>query len=199
MSVEVLTESPVSPPATVGPYRHADYLALPDEPRCELIFGRFYVTPAPTGLHQFLLLLLARRFDELAETTGGLALVAPLDVHLADHSTVQPDVLYFTREHRNIVGRSVEGAPDLVVEVLSPATGRRDRGEKLRLYADSGVSEYWIIDPVLRQIDFLINRGGRFQVALAIDGIYRSEAVPDVVFDLAAFWSEVERRGPASN
>jgi len=198
MSAEVLTESPVSPPSTVGPYRHADYLVLPDEPRCELIFGRFYVTPAPTGLHQFLLLLLARRFDELAETTGGLALVAPLDVRLADHSTVQPDVLYFTREHRNIVGRSVEGAPDLVVEVLSPTTGRRDRGEKLRLYAESGVSEYWIIDPSLRQIDFLINRGGRFEVALAIDGIYRSEAVPGVAFDLAAFWSEVERRGPNS-
>jgi Uma2 family endonuclease len=196
MTVEVLTESPVSPPSTLGPYRHSDYLALPDEPRCELIFGRLYATPAPTGLHQFLLLLLARRFDEIAKLTGGLALMAPLDVHLAEHSTVQPDLLYVTPEHRHRIGRSVEGAPDLVVEILSEGTGRRDRGDKLRLYADSGVCEYWLIDPALRQVDFLINRGGRFEVALAIDGIYRSEALPAVTFDLNAFWSEVERRGP---
>jgi Uma2 family endonuclease len=196
VSVEVLTESPLSPPSTVGPYRHADYLALPDEPRCELIFGRFYVTPAPTRLHQFLVTRLGRLFDEIAEATGGLALVAPLDVRLADHSTVQPDLVYFALKHTDRVGNSVEGAPDLVVEVLSPGTGRRDRGEKLRLYAESGVREYWLFDPALRQVDFLVNRAGRFEVALAVDGRYRSETLPGVAFDLAAFWAEVERRGP---
>jgi Uma2 family endonuclease len=198
MSVEVLTESPASPPSTLGPYRHADYLALPEEPRCELIFGRIYVTPAPSVRHQFCVTLLGRRFDEVAEVTGGLALVAPLDVELCEHSTVQPDLVYFTPEHRHRAGRSGQGAPDLVVEVLSPATGRRDRGEKLRLYADSGVREYWLVDPTLRQVDFLINRNGRFEVALAIDGLYRSESLPAVTIDLNAFWSDVERRGPAA-
>ena len=143
-------------------------------------------------------MLLAARFHETARATGGMALFAPLDTRLAEHSTVQPDLLYLTPEHRERVGRMVEGAPDLIVEVLSPGTGRRDRGEKLRLYAESGVREYWLFDPALRQVDFLVNRGGRFEVALALDGEYRSEVLPGVAFDLAAFWSEVEDRAPQS-
>lgn len=194
MLADTLVESPLSPPSTLGPFRRQDYERLPEQPRYELIYGRLYLTPSPTWLHQIVALLLWHRLDRIACRTRGLALAAPLDVTLADHSVVQPDVIYLTRERRPIAGEHIEGAPDLLVEVLSPGSVRRDRGEKLRLYAESGVQEYWLVDPAARQIEFLVNRDGRFQIAIAEDDRYASEALPDVELDLDELWREVEER-----
>ena len=82
------------------------------------------------------------------------------------------------------------------MEVLSPGTARRDRGEKLRLYAESGVREYWIVDLAERQIEFLINEDGRFVVALPVDREYRSPALPELRLDLETFWQGVADRLP---
>lgn len=197
MSLALLDESPIAPPSELGPHRRKDYEALPDEPRCELIFGRFYVSPSPTSLHQAIVLHLARLLDDIAAASGGLALIAPLDVALAEHSVVQPDVIYLTAGHRDRAGQRVEGPPDLLVEVLSPGTARRDRGEKLRLYAESGVREYWIVDPAERQIEFLVNEGGRFVVALPADREYRSPALAELRLDLVELWQAVAERLPS--
>jgi Uma2 family endonuclease len=198
LPVEALAESPFSPASTLGPFRRADYARLPDEPRCELIYGRFYLSPSPTSLHQIIVSLLWRRLDDIASKSGGTAFVSPLDTALSDHTVVQPDILYVTPERKSIVRERIEGAPDLVVEVRSPATARRDRGEKLRAYAEFGVREYWLVDPPARQIDFLVNRDGRFQVDLPLDEVYRSEVLPEIELDLAGFWNEVERRMPGA-
>jgi len=194
MAVAFLTEPPLVPPAELGPYRRHDYMALPAEPRCELIFGTFYISPSPLVLHQIVVLLLHTLLDRIGDSTGGLALAAPLDVTLADHSVVQPDVIYVSAASRAIVQDRIEGAPDLLVEVLSPGTARRDRGEKLLLYAEAGVREYWIVDPRERQIEFLVNEGGRFVVALSAGTEYRSEVLPEIRLDLAAFWREMDRK-----
>ena len=82
--------------------------------------------------------------------------------------------------------------PDLVVEVVSPGTSRRDRGEKLALYAESGIKEYWIVDPGERQVEFLVNEAGRFVVALPAGAEYRSRALPEIRLDLVALWREVD-------
>jgi Uma2 family endonuclease len=198
LEVRLLTESLLSPPSSVGPYRHTDYLTLPDEPRCELIFGRFYATPSPHVPHQLVNLMLTRRLDDIAQESGGLVLCAPIDVQLADHSTVQPDILYLTAEHKARARQTVEGAPDLIVEVTSPSSARIDRDEKLRLYVDAGVPEYWIVDPAARQISFLVNPAGRFEVALDLDGVYRSEILPELTLDVAGLWRDLEARLPAS-
>lgn len=197
MSVALLDESPLAPPAELGPYRRRDYEALPDEPRCELILGRFYLSPSPSPYHQTVVALLWQHLDQLAKRSGGLAFLAPLDVYLADHSVVQPDVIYVSPARRTIVGRRVDGAPDLMVEVLSPGTARRDRGEKLGLYADAGVREYWIVDAQERQIEFLVNEEGRFVVSLPAGDEYRSPALPEIRLGLAGFWREVADRLPA--
>src|SRR5436305_4863733 len=127
MSVALLKAPPLSPPADLGPYRREDYETLPGEPRCELIYGRFYVSPSPTIVHQVVAGLLYQHFYGIARTTGGKAYIAPLDVNLADHSVVQPDILYVSSRRRAILQERVEGVPDLVAEVLSPGTARRDR------------------------------------------------------------------------
>jgi len=126
-----------------------------------------------------------------AKTVGALALPAPLDVHLADHSIVQPDILYLSAARRHLAREWVEGAPDLLVEILSRGSVRRDRGEKLDLYARSGVREYWIVDPIECQIEFLALRGESFEVVLPRGGVYRSQALPEISLDLEAVWRAV--------
>lgn len=104
---------------------------------------------------------------------------------------VQPDLIYISAERLGIIQDWIRGVPDLLVEVLSPGTVRNDRGEKLRLYAESGVREYWIIDPLERQIELLRNEGGHFLVVIP-EGVYQSQVLPEVELDLVDFWREVE-------
>ena len=193
MSVTLFDQPPPTVPNEPGPYRRADHAALPDDPRCELIHGRFYVSPSPSPLHQFVVGRIWRLLDDLAEATGGLALPAPSDVHLSDHTVAQPDVLYVSPEQRRIVQAWIEGAPDLVVEVLSPSTARADRLLKLNLYAEAGVREYWLVDPVARTIEFLVHDGEHFVVHMQDGGTWTSPAVRGVELDIDRFWAGVER------
>lgn len=197
MSVALFDAPPLTLPETPGPYGVADYANLPDEPRCELIFGDLYVLPSPLIPHQVVATKIWQHLDGIAEANGGYALLAPLDVHLASHSVVQPDVIYVSADRLSILGDKqgwIQGAPDLLVEILSPGTARRDRVLKLDLYARSGVGEYWIVDPAERQIEFLGNENGRFVVALPTGAVYRSGVRPEISLDLEAFWGQVARR-----
>lgn len=194
MAIPLLKDVPLAPPADLGPYRRKDYEALPDEPRCELIYGRIYVSPSPSVLHQLVVMLLFEKLRQIARRAGAWVFFAPLDVNLFDHSVTQPDILYIAPANRRIIEDRIEGTPDLVVEVLSPRTARRDRGEKLRLYAEAGVREYWIVDPPERQIEFLRNDSGQFVVALPEGGFYHSQALPEISLDVAQFWQEIDEQ-----
>ena len=194
MTVMLLDRPPRTLPRSLGPYRRRDYMALPDEPRCELIRGRFYLSPSPIVLHQFIVGYLNRLFFDVADRTGGTAIVAPMDVHLADHSVVQPDVIYVSPEHDEIVQDWMEGAPDLVVEVLSPSTASRDRIHKLDLYAAAGVREYWIVDPRQRRITFLVHDGEGFAERAPEGASYRTPAVPEITLDIDELWAAVDRK-----
>lgn len=196
MAVEILEETPLTPPVELGPYRQRDYYELPDEPRCELLFGRLYVMPSPTPSHQVVVSQLWRHLDDIAQVSGGIAFSAPLDVVLANHSIVQPDVIYLSAGRREIVRKRIEGSPDLLVEVISPRTAGRDRVYKLMLYAASGVREYWVVDAGLRWIQFLVNETGRFVVAMPAGDKYQSQSLPEVHLDVADFWRQVETRLP---
>jgi Uma2 family endonuclease len=191
MSAELLTGMPAP---GLGPYRRRDYERLPAEPRCELLFGRLHVTPSPISRHQIVAQVLWQQLDRIAEAAGGIVFQAPLDVVLADHSVVQPDLVYVSAARLEIVGDRVEGAPDLLVEVFSPSTAHLDRGEKLDLYALSGIQEYWLVDHESRQIEFLINEGGRFVATPPVAGEYRSRKLPEIHFEVSSFWRQVEAK-----
>ena len=188
MPVVYETETPLAPRSGLGPYREADYLRLPDEPRCELLYGRLLVTPAPTARHQH---VVGRIFSILlacADRHGDQVLASPIDVVLANHSVVQPDVIYVRAARASIVRDRIEGVPDLVVEVLSPGTARRDLGEKLRLYTEAGVAEYWIVDPALESFEFLVRSDDGFRLRLPEGPAYHSAAIPGLELDLEVFW-----------
>ncbi len=189
--IEVLSEAPLTPTTALGPYRVADYQALPDEPRVELVYGRLLLMSSPVVRHQVVLMQLLEHLRATMRPRGGRVLVAPMDVTLADHSVVQPDLLLVMQERANIIGDRVQGAPDLLVEILSPSTARLDRGDKLRLYAESGVREYWLVDPEARAIEFLEQREARWLVALPRGGTYRSAAITGLELELGVLWSAV--------
>jgi Uma2 family endonuclease len=195
-SPEILLESPVAPPTGLGSYRRSDFDRLPDDqPRCELISGRLYASPTPGILHQVMLGCLLTRMDWLDPPSSGLLFYLPLNVALADHSVVQPDVSYISASRLEIVQeRGIEGVPDLLVEIVSPETSRRDRGEKLLLYAECGVPEYWIVEPDARVIEFLVNRSGTFVASPPSASEYQSSRLPEVRFDVGEFWRLVDRR-----
>lgn len=183
-----------TPVSTLGPYRAADYWKLPEGERVELIFGRLVVSPAPNLLHQIVSITLSSHLFGIARRSNGIALDAPTDVELAEHTIIQPDVMYVRRERRSILKQRVVGPPDLLVEILSPHNSRRDRVDKLNLYAQYGVAEYWIVDPAERQFDFLVNRSGKFEVQPQQDNRYASPVCPELEIELADFWRIVDEQ-----
>lgn len=185
-----------TPCSTVGPYRAADYYQLEEGAPYELIRGRLIMSPSPTSLHQIIVGQLFLKLDAIADTSGGRTLLSPIDVIFSDDTILQPDALYLSAERLHQFKERIEGAPDLVVEILSPGTGRRDRTEKLDLYAKYQVPEYWIVDPATQVFEFLLLQDGEYVVQRQPDDRYQSPRLPEIEIDLAAFWAEVERRLP---
>jgi len=130
---------------------------LPDDgKRYEAIEGELYVTPAPSLRHQTISIRLALELARLLMEPGhGSVWHAPLGVHFPSTGEgVQPDLIFVSKGRRGILAPDeLKGAPDLVVEILSPGTASRDRGVKLTLYERQGVAEYWIVDHELDAID----------------------------------------------
>jgi Uma2 family endonuclease len=128
-----------------------EYLLFPDDgKRHELVGGEHDVTPSPTPRHQAILWnLVALIGPHLQAHPVGRAFTSPLDVVLSDLDVVGPDLLFISRErlHQVLTSTHVAGAPDLVVEVASPGTSKRDETVKRGRYERFGVSEYWVIDP----------------------------------------------------
>lgn len=183
-----------SPLTVVGPYHAADYWKLPEGERVELIRGRLIKSPSPTPLHQIVVSSLSRVLERAEEASGGLMLISPMDVFFSDDTILQPDLLYITKSRRNIVREHITGPPDLVIEVLSPGTSRRDKTEKLDLYAKYGVAEYWMVDPASQVIEFLVLEQGRYVMMQPRDNRFQSPRLLEVEIDLPAFWAEVDRR-----
>lgn len=145
-------------------YTYQDYLRTSDDIRYELIEGELLVMePAPTTSHQRVLLHLAVLLLPFVEDNAlGEVLIAPTDVYLSDTNVLQPDLLFVSAARASIITEhDVHGAPDLVVEIASPATRRRDHGIKMELYARHGVAEYWLVDPATAILETLRLEDGR--------------------------------------
>ncbi len=144
-----------------------DYLSIPDddENRYELIDGELYMAPAPSWGHQDTVGNIYVALREFVHTDGlGRVTIALIDVYLSDEDVFQPDIIYISIERLDIIHpNGVHGAPDLVVEVLSPGTERRDKTLKSARYAMFDVREYWQADPVAKTIAVLRARDGVFE------------------------------------
>lgn len=130
-------------------YTYDDYLKLDDDNRYELIGGELVLVPAPRTIHQRISVKLFKILISYIDNNNlGELLYAPTDVLLTEKDKPQPDIMFISKERLDIITDNyIQGAPDLVIEILSPSTGKWDRVKKSRLYYAHGVKEYWIVDP----------------------------------------------------
>lgn len=143
---------------TIAPLLTYDDLAqLPDDgKRYELLEGELVVSPAPMRRHQRVVLKLAQFFGRVEVTGAGEAALAPFDVVFEPHNVTEPDLLFVRRERLDVItDANVQGAPDLIIEVLSPSTADRDLRAKRQVYAKFRVPHYWIVDPEARTVQVL--------------------------------------------
>ena len=144
---------------------YEDYLLIPDDGmRHELIDGEHFVSPAPQMRHQRVLIRLLYEIETFLRQSGlGELFVAPTDVVFTRFDVVEPDLLYISKARAEIVGTAnVGGAPDLVIEILSPSNRRYDEMKKRDLYDRTGVPEYWIVDPEAETVKVFRRDGERF-------------------------------------
>jgi len=138
----------------------AEFLALPETNQpTELLDGVFIVSPAPVPNHQ----LTSNRLERLVTSLmpNGVMFHAPLDLYFDDGNVVQPDILWIAENSRCIVGEKyLHGSPELIIEIFSPCTERKDRKQKFNLYQRHEVAEYWMVDPELEFIEVYVLENG---------------------------------------
>lgn len=179
-----------------GSYTLDDYYALPEDQRVELIDGYFYEMLAPTFGHQTIGGEIYRQIANYIMDKGGSCrpFIAPVDVQLDcdERTMVQPDV-GIVCDPDKIKRFGIYGAPDFLVEVISPSTKKKDYTKKLAKYMEAGVREYWILDPYQKRLLVYFFEGDVFPVIYGFDqpvpvGIYNGNLVID--FSNIAKWIE---------
>ncbi len=152
-----------------------DYMATPDDQRYQLLDGELIVAPAPTTRHQRISRKLVQVLDEfVTDSRMGEVLYSPTDVFFTENDVAQPDILFVSNARSNIItAPNIQGAPDLVVEILSPGTAAYDRGYKRGLYGRHGVLEYWLVDPDANSVEVL----ALGETGLTTAGTYNQDGV----------------------
>jgi Uma2 family endonuclease len=170
---------------------YTDYAALPgDGKRYEIIDGILYVTPAPSPAHQRAVAKLYGILERYFETRRlGEVFVSPIDLILAFHDVVQPD-LVVVADPGQVSNRGIEGTPLLAVEVLSPSTLSQDRHVKAQRYAAVGIPHYWLVDPDARRMECYRLEAGAYRLVIEAEA-QQVIAHPDWVeltIPLASLW-----------
>jgi Uma2 family endonuclease len=170
-------------------WTYEEYYKLDADQRYEIIDGALLMAPAPDTWHQdwsrelsALIVPYVKRHDL------GKIFIAPVDVVLDEHNTVQPDIVFIAKAKLSIIERrAIFGTPDLIIELVSPSSVRRDRYEKKQLYERFGVREYWIGDPANRSLEILTLKAGHYELHCSAEetGKLNSQLLMGLEFDLA--------------
>jgi len=146
---------------------YSDLLSVPDDGnRYEIFEGELIVSPSPGEKHQNALSnLFGILYTFIRDRHLGKLYTAPLDVYFDDETVVEPDVLFISNERKAIIEEQrINGAPDLIVEIISPKTESRDRGYKYRRYEKEDVKEYWIVDPENKTLEIYILKNTGYEL-----------------------------------
>lgn len=169
-----------------------EFLALHDLPeydglRLELIEGELFVSAAPNLFHQRVSSNMTVALDPYVRNRKlGIVLYAPTEIRLATDTAVEPDIIFVSRERMHLLKtRNIEGAPDLVVEILSPSNRRVDLERKKAVYERLGVAEYWIVDPEAHAVSIFALVEGRYVPVSVKDEVARSHVISGFAIALA--------------
>lgn len=155
-------------------FTYEDYLLLPDDgKRYEIIEGELYMTPSPIIKHQNISSELVEKIRRYVNQNRlGTVLYAPCDVIFSKTNIVQPDIIFVSKSNRAIIKeKNIQGAPDLLVEITSPNTRKRDLVLKKKLYAKFDVQEYWIVFTEEEKVEVWRLAGGAYE----LDGAYEKQ------------------------
>ena len=184
--------SPAQEPAAEAPRAvWADFLALPDDDRRELIDGSLIEVEMPTDLHEHIVAWIVGYLFNWVRANGGRVFASGYKVKIREDRGVMPDVQLYRRENAARGEQGMEaGRPDLAVEVVSPSSPRYDRVTKLRWYASIGVPEYWIVDPEARTLERLRLQEGHYLIAdsLADGETLQPESFAGLSIPLQELW-----------
>ena len=169
-------------------WTYEEYYRLDDDQRHEIIDGNLLMAPSPDMWHQsWVGDLYAIMRQQVQRHKLGKVFLAPFDVVLDSENTVQPDLIFVATAKFDIIQqRAIFGTPDLLIELISPSSVRRDRYDKKDLYARFGVKEYWIGDPANKSLEILTLQEGRYDLhcAAEVQGKLTSPVLAGLEFDL---------------
>lgn len=170
---------------------YEEFRQLPGDERYEFLEGELLVTPAPSRRHQAVSMALSGHLWRFTlEQSLGEILCAPLDLILPDGNILQPDILFIKESRRpaDELQGGVHGAPDLVIEILSPTSVQRDTVQKREVYSRNGVQEYWIVDPTGTSVEVLTQQGDGLELwqRFARESTLTSPLLPGLELDLSA-------------
>lgn len=157
--------------------------SLPEGTLAEIIDNNLVMSPAPDFEHQDIVYELARLLgNHVKQKNLGKVVGAPVDVYLNPENVYQPDILFLSNERMHLVKKGkIKGAPDLIIEVLSPGTEKFDKTVKRNVYEQSGVKEYWIIDPKTKKDLGYQLTGSTYNEIPSEDGVINSRLL-DLTF-----------------
>lgn len=169
-------------------YTYADYYGINDDKRYEVMEGDIMMVPAPATRHQKISLRIEHLLvNATAPKNLGEVFYAPIDVVLSDDVVVQPDILFISKERTDIIKeQAIMGAPDLIVEILSPSSIFNDSVRKREIYQRFGVKEYWLIFPEEKAIEVLALEGSIYRELCSAkeEGTVRSKLLEGFEVDL---------------
>lgn len=173
-----------------GVYSYTDYLVWKFKERVELFKGKILkMSPAPAFIHQKILRKINRSFDHFSDCSSCEVVFAPFDVRFPDENgniktVLQPDLCVIC-DPSKIDDRGGLGAPDLIVEILSPGNSKKELGNKYKIYEEYGVREYWVVNPSERNILIFVAENGVFRgIAPVVEGdIAKSVIFPELTID----------------
>lgn len=147
-------------------YTYEDYASWNDDTRYELIDGKVYsMAPAPSPGHQSISVALASQLYNYLQGKSCQVFTAPIDVRLSvaenDDTVVQPDIIV-VRDRSKIDNKGCKGAPDMIIEIVSPSSGKHDKVTKFNKYLQAGVREYWIVDPPDKALTVHVLEDGKY-------------------------------------
>lgn len=161
-----------------------DYQNLEEGLLAQLIEGQLVMSPAPTPKHQRILRELFRTLD--SNNLAGELFFSPIDVYLDNQTVFQPDLVFVSESRASIISsRGIEGAPELVVEVLSPSNSFIDRNIKKRRFLEAGTVEYWLIDPGNKTLEIYSGNAEQPALYLIEQGSVSSLLLPEISFELS--------------
>ena len=147
-------------------YTYTDYIALSDDVRYELIDGVFYLLASPSETHQRVSMEIARQLANFLVGKNCAVYTAPFDVRLHadadDDTVVVPDIVVVCDRAKLADGKACKGAPDMIIEILSPSTALMDKWRKFNQYLQAGVREYWIVDTVDQFVNVNVFKNGEY-------------------------------------